>query len=108
MRASEIKFLVDRATGNRIRDWARAHLEADPHGRVEVEAGDAVLVAERPLTDRRLVSMATARQGMALEVSYNTTLRNGHSADDLIRAQNRIDGVQSVTLQRVDANEAQV
>ena len=30
--ASEIKFLVDPATGSRIRDWARARLEPDPHG----------------------------------------------------------------------------
>jgi hypothetical protein len=30
--ASEIKFLVDPATGARIRDWARAHLERDPYG----------------------------------------------------------------------------
>lgn len=30
--ASEIKFLVDRPTGHRIRDWARARLEPDPYG----------------------------------------------------------------------------
>lgn len=30
--AFEIKFLVDAATGRRIRDWARARLEPDPHG----------------------------------------------------------------------------
>ena len=29
---SEIKFLVARETGHRIRDWARRHLNADPHG----------------------------------------------------------------------------
>ncbi len=31
-RASEIKFIVDRLTGERIRTWAREHLEADPFG----------------------------------------------------------------------------
>ncbi len=30
--ASEIKFLVDAVTGENIRDWARLHLDADPHG----------------------------------------------------------------------------
>jgi hypothetical protein len=30
--ASEIKFLVDPATADRVRAWARQHLEADPHG----------------------------------------------------------------------------
>lgn len=30
--ASEIKFLVDPATADRVRTWARQHLEADPHG----------------------------------------------------------------------------
>jgi hypothetical protein len=30
--ASEIKFLVDPSTGDRIRDWARARLEPDPFG----------------------------------------------------------------------------
>jgi hypothetical protein len=31
-RASEIKFVVDAGTGERIRAWARRHLEPDPHG----------------------------------------------------------------------------
>jgi hypothetical protein len=30
--ASEIKFLVDSDAAARIRQWARAHLQADPHG----------------------------------------------------------------------------
>ncbi|SRR6266542_4431540 len=30
--ASEVKFIIDQATGTAIRDWVRAHLEADPHG----------------------------------------------------------------------------
>jgi hypothetical protein len=32
IRASEIKFIVDPEVGDRIRAWARAHLERDPHG----------------------------------------------------------------------------
>ena len=31
-RASEIKFVVDADTGERIRSWARSFLEPDPHG----------------------------------------------------------------------------
>jgi hypothetical protein len=58
-------------------------------------------------TDRRLISLATARQGMAVEVSYRVTLRNDRSADELLRALNRTEGVQSVTLQSVDSTEAQ-
>src|SRR5438128_22149 len=30
--ASEIKFLVDASTAQRIRDWARLHLSCDPNG----------------------------------------------------------------------------
>ena len=30
--ASEIKFVVDAALAPKLRDWARAHLKADPHG----------------------------------------------------------------------------
>ncbi len=50
--------------------------------------------------NRRLVSMSTARQGMALEVSYRATLESDSSAGELVRALNRLEGVQSVTLQR--------
>jgi hypothetical protein len=56
---------------------------------------------------RHLMSMATARQGMAVDVSYRTTLRTDRSADDLVKALNRIEGVQSVTLQRIETDEAQ-
>lgn len=30
--AAEIKFLIPRATGMAVRDWARRHLHPDPHG----------------------------------------------------------------------------
>ena len=50
--------------------------------------------------DRRLVSMSTARQGMALEVAYRAAIRGDSSASELVKALNRLEGVQSVTLQR--------
>jgi hypothetical protein len=51
--------------------------------------------------DRRLMSIATARQGLAVDATYRTALRNDQSADALLRALNRLDGVQSVALQRI-------
>jgi len=51
--------------------------------------------------ERRLMSITTAKQGLAIDATYLTALRTDQSADALLRALNRIDGVQSVTLQRV-------
>jgi hypothetical protein len=53
--------------------------------------------------ERRLMSMATSRQGLAIDATYRTALRTDQSADALLRALNRLEGVQSVTLQRVAA-----
>jgi hypothetical protein len=70
---------------------------------------DANDVLTRPLqeltTGRRLVSIGTAGKGMSLEVSYRTALRSPEGAAELVRALNRIDGVQSVALQRVDEED---
>lgn len=51
--------------------------------------------------ERRLVSIATARQGLAVDATYWTALRTDRSADALLRALNRLEGVQSVALHRV-------
>jgi uncharacterized membrane protein YhiD involved in acid resistance len=53
--------------------------------------------------ERRLISISTARQGMAVDATYRTALRTDQSADALLRALNRLEGVQSVALQRVAA-----
>ena len=50
---------------------------------------------------RRLMSIATARQGLAVDATYRTALRTDQSADALLRALNRLDGVQSVALLRI-------
>jgi uncharacterized membrane protein YhiD involved in acid resistance len=50
---------------------------------------------------RRLIALATARQGLAVDATYRTVLRRDTSADALLRALNRLDGVQSVALQRM-------
>jgi hypothetical protein len=54
---------------------------------------------------RRLISMATGRQGMSLDVSYRAALRTEESAVELVKALNRVDGVQSVALQRADEED---
>jgi hypothetical protein len=55
---------------------------------------------------RRLGLVATARQGLAMEVSYRAALGNEAAAAALVTALNRLDGVQGVTLQRVSTEEA--
>ncbi len=63
----------------------------------------------KPLLDdvmprRHIVSMNTARQGLAIEISYQGALKSGASPEALVKSLNRLDGVQSVELVR-DAPE---
>lgn len=55
---------------------------------------------DRFLDGRELRSIATAKQGASLDVTYETRLRANASADELIKTLNRIEGVQSVEVQR--------
>jgi type III secretory pathway component EscS len=50
------------------------------------------------LADRRLLSVGTAKQGTSLEAVYEIRLRKGGSADGVVKALNRLDGVQSVEI----------
>jgi hypothetical protein len=52
------------------------------------------------LGERKLVSVSTARQGSSLEFVYETSLRPGGSPEELIKALNRIEGMQDVQMQR--------
>ena len=52
---------------------------------------------------RELLSIETARQGTALDVSYRAQLPATSSAEILVMALNRVEGVQSVRLQRCGA-----
>jgi len=54
------------------------------------------------LQERELMSVATAKQGVLLDVTYETRLRSTGSADELVKALNRIEGVQSVRSERRD------
>lgn len=61
----------------------------------------APLVAER-----RMTAVATARQGIALEATYNIRLRDGQSPDTIVKALNRIEGVQNVSIVVRDGDDA--
>jgi hypothetical protein len=52
---------------------------------------------------RHLVSIGTAKQGMALEVLYRAALRDEQMAGELVKALNRLEGVQAVSLERMDS-----
>jgi hypothetical protein len=58
-------------------------------------------VLDAHLQSRELVSMSTTRQGLALEVTYRASLRTAGSAGELIRALNRLEGVQGAGLTKV-------
>jgi hypothetical protein len=55
-------------------------------------------VLETFSTDRRMIAVGTARQGIAIEASYVVQLRPGQRPDELVKALNRLDGVQNVAL----------
>jgi len=57
-------------------------------------------VLDAHLEGRKLISVATVKQGSALEFIYETHLRAGASPEAMIKALNRIEGVQDVQLQR--------
>jgi len=52
------------------------------------------------ITDRKLLSMGTGKQGIALSLIYEVRLKPGGSPDELVRLLNRTEGVQSVQLER--------
>jgi hypothetical protein len=55
--------------------------------------------------DRRLMSIATARRGLALDATFRAALRNTASADALVRDLNKTEGVQTVLLKRVTQDD---
>jgi len=83
-----------------------------PPYRLEVRVGlghDADSILALPLKEhartRQLTSIATAKQGMAIEVVYRIELQSDASAVDLVKALNRIEGVQNVALARITPDE---
>ncbi len=63
---------------------------------------DALLGAtlDRLGVSRRLMMVATVRQGLAVDVAYRAALSHDSAASEVVNAINRVDGVQGVTLQR--------
>lgn len=60
---------------------------------------------DRYRVSRRLMGVATARQGLAVEVAYRAALADEAAASEIVTALNRLDGVQGVTLQRLPVTE---
>jgi len=87
-------------------------INGDAPYRLEVRVGlghDADSIIAQPLKEhartRHLTSIATAKQGMAIEVVYRIELQSDASAVDLVKALNRIEGVQNVALARITPDE---
>lgn len=57
------------------------------------------------VSDRRLMSLATARQGLAVDATFRASLRDVAAADALLRALNTTEGVQSVSLKRITEDD---
>ena len=47
---------------------------------------------------RRMISMATAKQGTSLEAAYEVTLVSGLSPEELVKQLHRMDGIFDVRL----------
>jgi hypothetical protein len=77
---------------------------------VRLGIGHDPRVSLRPLLDQhaatcQLVSISTARQGLAVEAIYRIGLRHEDAADTLVKALNGVEGVQSVSLRRAPDDE---
>jgi len=63
---------------------------------------------DRYLADRKLISVGTAKQGMSLGVAYSVRFRKGKSPEELVKALNRVEGIQNVELSLRDVGESAV
>jgi hypothetical protein len=57
------------------------------------------------MRERRLVSVNTARQGLALDVSFQGILRENTNIEEFVKAVNRIEGIERVELARRSLSE---
>ena len=60
---------------------------------------------DKHLQERELMSVATSKQGVSLDVTYETRLRPNGTPDLLVKALNGIEGVQRVELHRQGFDE---
>ncbi len=85
-----------------------AAIPIELHVRVGIGHDPRILLApalDEHTSGRRLMSMATGRQGLAVDVTYRATVRGEDEADALVRVLNRLEGVESVSLQRTAPDE---
>jgi uncharacterized membrane protein YhiD involved in acid resistance len=68
----------------------------------QVVLGPAI---DQHASERRLMSIATARRGLAVDATFRAALRSSASADALVRALNTTEGVQSVSLKRITGDD---
>lgn len=54
---------------------------------------------------RQLSSVATVRQGLAVEAGYRLSVEAGSAAGHIVNALNQLEGVQGVALKRIEADE---
>ena len=73
----------------------------------QVLDGEIAAVIDTFVTGRRLLTIGTARQGIALDGTYSVQLRAGQRPEDLVRALNRLEGIQNVTLAARPVDEPQ-
>ena len=90
-----------------IMKWRQTGMESEILYLLQVRVGlghdvESVLAPalSAHVRSRRLVAMSTAKQGMAIEAIYRIELQNEPSAGELLKALNRIEGVQSVSINR--------
>jgi hypothetical protein len=57
------------------------------------------------LQERELFSLGTAKQGVSMDVTYQARFRPEGSAQELVKVLNRVEGVQSVQLERRGSEE---
>ena len=72
---------------------------------VGLDLPPVVDAADRFLTERALVRIGTAKQGLSIEASYRVRLRADRAADELVCQLNGLDGVQGVELVHVNTIE---
>jgi len=58
--------------------------------------GTVATAIDAHVSQRKLISIGTAKQGIAIDVSYEGRLRAGKSPEELVKTLNRIEGVQQV------------
>lgn len=98
MRRDEPGLSSDSSAGEPFELQVRLGIGHDP----QVVVGPTL---DEYVRTRRLMSLATARQGLAVDATYRTELRTDNAADALLRALNRLEGVQNVALQRITRDE---